>query len=263
MIRGMAKLPISPASFPFTVINDLHYTELACRPWLEGLVREINATPADLVLVLGDLAETGSAEELSIAKEILGGLTVPYFTVPGNHDGPPERPISDDPKVLAAGLADYERLFPGRRNYTFMHKGWQFIALDTTNGSGYQKLPIPTETRAFARRAAQSLDPKLPTILFTHMPLNPEIRFASADGYALLEDLAGLNLRIVFSGHFHGRTRTAAPSLPTLTLLTNTTCSRSREIHDGTTERGYYQCQTHIDGTVAYTFVEYCGDQRG
>jgi len=251
---------MAAAHFNFAVINDLHYLSPECGPWLEGLVREVNALPGlELVLVLGDLAEDGKREELSAAKTILSALRVPYYTVPGNHDGPPGRPIGSG----AAGLTEYEAHFPNRRNYHFTHQGWQFLALDTTNGSGYEFLPIPAETLAFARTAAATLDPRLPTILMTHMPLDPTVRFSSAQGYELLRILLPLNLRIVFSGHFHGRTVNQAPppSPPHLKLLTNACCSRVRELHDGTTQRGYFRCRANSDESVNYTFVEYQGAQ--
>ena len=188
-------------TFPFVVLNDLHYLSPECGSWLEGLVRKVNATPGiELVLVLGDLAETGALEELAAAKGILDRLRVPYYTVPGNHDGPPDRPLRVGDGD--AGLANYESLFPDRRNYTFVHKGWQFLALDTTNGSGWKELPIPEDAFAFARQAAATLDRAAPTILFTHMPLEPTVRYASSQGYELLRILLPLNLRIVFSGHF-------------------------------------------------------------
>ncbi|HEY4330787.1 MAG TPA: metallophosphoesterase [Phycisphaerae bacterium] len=247
-------------TFPFVVLNDLHYMSPECGPWLEGLVRQVNATPGvELVLVLGDLAETGAMEELAAAKRILDRLNVPYYTVPGNHDGPPERPLRQpggDP-----GLAHYESLFPNRRNYSFNYKGWQFLALDTTNGSGWKELPIPEDALEFARHAAAALDKNMPTILFTHMPLDPTVRYASSQGYELLKILLPLNLRIVFSGHFHGLTEHQAPrpSPEHLKLLTNRGASRSREIHDGSGIRGYFLCLAKPDESVDYAFVEYRG----
>ena len=249
---------MAAAAFNFAVLNDLHYLSPEDGPWLEGLVREVNALPGlELALVLGDLAENGNSAELSAAKSILDALRVPYYTVPGNHDGPPGRPIGSG----AAGLVEYEAHFPNRRNYDFVHRGWQFLGLDTTNGSGYEFLPIPAETFDYARQVAAVLYPRLPTILFTHMPLDPTVRYSSAQGYELLRILLPLNLRIVFSGHFHGRTENQAPppSPPHLKLLTNSCCSRVREIHDGTTHRGYFRCRANADELVSYTFVEYAG----
>ena len=241
--------------FTFAVLNDLHYTTPEDRPWLDRLVQQVNAIPElELVLILGDLAEYGTRAELQAAHEILTPLAVPWYVVPGNHDGPPNRPLGSG----VAGLRDYEVLFPNRRNYTFTHKGWQFIGLDTTNGSGYQLLPIPEDTKAFARDAAAKLDSQAPTILFTHMPLDPTIRFSSLDGFDLLGSLAALNLRIVFSGHFHGFTESVAPAPHPahLKLLTNRCCSRTRELHDGTSQRGFFRCRANADQSVDYTFID-------
>jgi 3',5'-cyclic AMP phosphodiesterase CpdA len=248
----------APGSFAFAVLNDLHYMNAQDRPWLEALIGRANAIPhLELVLILGDLAEEGSYGELSEARDILRQLAVPWHVVPGNHDGPPNRPIGSG----AAGLRDYEALFPGQRNYVFTHKGWQFLALDTTNGSGYQQLPIPPETKEFARHAAATLDAAAPTILFTHMPLDPAVRFSSAEGFELLRLLAPLNLRIVFSGHFHGLTESAAPppNPAHLKLLTNRCCSRTRELHDGSTQRGFFRCHANVDQSVHFSFEEFRG----
>ena len=99
----------------------------------------------------------------------------------------------------------------------------------------------------------------MPTILFTHMPLDPTVRFSSSGGYELLSILSPLNLRIVFSGHYHGLTENVAPGRPGLKLLTNRCCSRTRELHDGTNLRGYFRCRANSDQSVLYAFVEYRG----
>jgi 3',5'-cyclic AMP phosphodiesterase CpdA len=249
----------APRSFVFAVLNDLHYITPEDRPWLEELVRQVNAIPRlKLVLILGDFAEDGTHEQLSAARDIVRQLRVPWYAVPGNHDGPLNRPIGSGPE----GLRDYEELFPDRRNYHFTHAGWQFIGLDTTNGSGYQQLPIPPETKEFARRAAVELDPRAPTILFTHLPLDPTIQFSSADGGELLQILQPLNLRIVFCGHFHGLTEHEVAGRPGVKILTNRCCSRTRELHDGSTLRGYFQCRANADQSVSHEFIEFHGPPK-
>ncbi len=146
---------------------------------------------------------------------------------------------------------------PTLRNYFFIYRGWQFLALDTTDGSGYQDVPLTAETHRFAARCAADLDPRLPTILFTHFPLHPSVKYSLADGFALLKILSPLNLRIVFSGHFHGLTEFSAPPPfpPHLKLLTNRCCSPTRELHEETNLRGYFLCRTQADGSVSHVFT--------
>ncbi|ONG45574.1 phosphodiesterase [Pseudoroseomonas deserti] len=51
-------------------------------------VQQINRlTPRpDLVLLTGDVAETGTAEEYALARKLLGRLEMPCLAIPGNHD---------------------------------------------------------------------------------------------------------------------------------------------------------------------------------
>jgi 3',5'-cyclic AMP phosphodiesterase CpdA len=242
---------VSPQSFRFAVINDLHYTDDEDRPWLEGLVEHINATGAELCLVLGDLVEHGTAEELEPVHRILQRLKMPYYTVPGNHDGPPERPAGGP-----EGLEAYERLFPGRRNYIFEHKGWQFVGLDSTDGGAWKNVIMRPESLAFAKAAAARLDKKKPTIVFTHFPLDPTVRFNMLNGADLADALRPLNVRIVFGGHFHGLTQSNYAGVES---VTNRCCSMRREIHDGGADRGYFVCTATSDGKVLREFAIYSG----
>lgn len=62
---------------------------------LERAVRRINALiRPDVVLVLGDLVDDGdgpqAAGQMQELKRILGKLSCPFITLPGNHDGDPE-----------------------------------------------------------------------------------------------------------------------------------------------------------------------------
>jgi len=56
----------------------------------EGLQKAVlkvnNNKSVDFVLVLGDLTDLGSIDNLNISKNILDGLNVNYYVVPGNHD---------------------------------------------------------------------------------------------------------------------------------------------------------------------------------
>lgn len=69
------------------VLSDIHVSPGgANEKALRQAVREINATPYDLVVVNGDLANEGSDYELTNVKSVLDSITHPMFLVPGNHE---------------------------------------------------------------------------------------------------------------------------------------------------------------------------------
>src|ERR1700675_3463723 len=77
-------------------ITDLHvkgsdrlvYQRLDTARFLRAAVAQIAAlTPLpDIVVVTGDLTDSGRKEEYAALREILAGLPMPVFVLPGNHD---------------------------------------------------------------------------------------------------------------------------------------------------------------------------------
>ncbi len=54
-------------------------------------VAALNARALDAVLVLGDLTQSGTDDQLAGARAVLDGLAAPWYVLPGNHDGPAVR----------------------------------------------------------------------------------------------------------------------------------------------------------------------------
>lgn len=48
-------------------------------------LRSLDPAP-DLVLLTGDVTETGTSEAYALAQDMLGGITQPLLAIPGNHD---------------------------------------------------------------------------------------------------------------------------------------------------------------------------------
>jgi hypothetical protein len=164
-----------------------------------------------------------------------------FHAVPGNHDY-----VSDTDRSA------WDKLFPGKLNYSFRHRGWQFVGLDTTEGTKWEKTSISAETLRWAADDCARLDPQAPTVLFTHFPLGEGVRMRPLNAEALLEPFKPLNVAAVFNGHFHGFTETRFGKAA---VTTNRCCAISRENHDGTTEKGYFLC-TAGEGRVTRQFVE-------
>ncbi len=230
-------------SFHFVVLNDLHYLDRNCTAWHEGVVKQIKAhkEKPELCLLVGDLAEHGKAEQLDPVRGIYKGLDLPLHVVIGNHDWHTDK----DRKA-------FDELYPKATNYSFEHRGWQFVGLDSSDGTK-AKVAVREDTLKWLDGAAPKLDKKKPLVLFTHFPLGPLVVYRATNADAVLERFKDHNLQAVFNGHFHASTERKVGNV---TLTTNRCCSFSRQNHDGSKEKGYFLCQAK-DGKITREFVEF------
>src|SRR3954468_541834 len=181
--------------FGFLVVNDLHFFDTKCVPFFEKVIKSMESQKAmDFCIIAGDLSESGTAQQISAVRDLFKGLKMPLYTVVGNHDYTPKNDRSA-----------YEELMPKMMNYTFDHKGWQFVALDSTDGTK-AKVAVLKPTLDYIAETGPKLDAKQPTILFTHFPLGKDVTNRATNADAVLEPFKPLNLRTVFGGHYHAYT---------------------------------------------------------
>jgi hypothetical protein len=235
----------SPESFTFIQVNDLHYVSDDCGRWFRAVVEQMKASAPEMQLCLlcGDLADKGGEPALAAVKEIFAGLGVPLLPTPGNHDFTPEE-----------SRAGYDAVFPGTLNYHRLHKGWQFVGVDTTMGTKYDKTQIAESTLTWLDTEIPKLNAATPSVVFTHFPLGENVTYRPENAEALVERLLKLNLVAVFSGHWHGASERKAANA---TLTTSRCCARVRNNADQSPLKGWFVCQTHADGTLTRRFVEF------
>ena len=152
--------------FTFIAVNDLHAFEDACRPWFDDVVRQMKASAptAEFCLLGGDLAENGTPAQLTLIKDSFSALGIPCHAVVGNHD-----------YQSATDRSAYERIFPEQINYSFTHRGWQIIGLDSSEGTKAKETRISATTLTWLDQNLSKLDLRRPTILFTHFPLGDSV----------------------------------------------------------------------------------------
>ena len=230
--------------FKFIVVNDTHYMSEECGRYLGGLVRQMNGEGVELCLHAGDLTEKGERAHLKAVRKIFSRLEMPFYPVLGNHD-----------YLTPTDRAAYTSAFPLRVNYSFRHKGWQFIGLDTTEGQKYSGTTIQPATFRMLDDIQWRLRKSRPTVVFTHFPLCEEVRMRPVNAPDLLAKFDGWNVRAFFSGHFHGFTECKYGNAP---VTTNCCCALKRNNHDNTREKGYFVCEAQ-GGTLSRRFVEYRG----
>jgi Calcineurin-like phosphoesterase len=236
-------------NFTFIAVNDLHAFEEACRPWFDDVVRQMKASAptAEFCLLGGDLSENGTPAQLTLIKDSFSALGIPCHEVVGNHD------YQSDTDRSA-----YEQIFPEQINYSFAHRGWQIIGLDSSEGTKAKETRISATTLTWLNQNLSKLDLRRPTILFTHFPLGDFVWARPLNADDLLQRCYGLNLQAVFCGHFHGFTeRRFQKSI----ITTDRCCSRVRSNHDGTPEKGWFVCQA-ANGEIKRRFVEFCPNEQ-
>lgn len=236
------------AGFSFIAINDLHYLADDCGRWFRAVVEQMKteAPGAAFCLLCGDLADRGDAPSLTAVREIFTTLGMPLHPVPGNHDYTP-----------AGSREHYDAIYPGQLNYRFSHGGWQFVGLDTTQGTAYEKTNVAESTLAWLD--AEPLDAKAPTVVFTHFPLGEGVAYRPLNAGTVLDRLKKLNLLAALSGHWHGaseREWTGADGHQAK-LTTSRCCARVRTNADKSPLKGWWLCQAHADGTLTRQFHEF------
>jgi hypothetical protein len=229
--------------FRFVVINDAHFSTDRCPEFYARVKTSVLAqTPRpELCLFAGDLTDHGTTKQLGGIKEILDSFGMPWRAVIGNHDylGQTDR-------------ADWDKVLPDSLNYSFEHRGWQFVGLDTTEGLKADKIDIQAHTLAWVKEKVPKLRAKAPTVIFTHFPLGPTAPKRPRNADAVLDPFLKLNVAHVFGGHHHGFTERR---IEERVFVTNRCCSISKSNHDRTKEKGYFLC-TAREGKVVREFVE-------
>lgn len=238
--------------FTFIAVNDTHYLSPECGDWLRKVVARMSAEKPDFVLHIGDVSDKGIAEHHAIVRDIFGALRVPFYPVIGNHDW-----------TAQTDRSAYDSIFPGRINYTFEHAGWQFVGLDTSEGTHWHDTTISPATFAWLDQNLPKIDRTRPLVLFTHFPLisgaplrpindTSNARMQPANAEALLEKFKDHNLQAVFNGHFHGYKES---HFHDALVTTNRCCALKKDNFDGTKEKGFFAC-TAEHGHVTRRFVQ-------
>ncbi len=231
--------------FTFIQVNDTHHMSDDCSVWLERVVRRMRAENPDFCLHVGDVADRGAERDLTEVKRVFAGLGAPWYVMVGNHD-----------YKTGNDRSAFEAVFPQQLNYHFEHRGWQFVCVDSTEGTHWHDTMIADGTLHWVDALRPKLDHTRPLVLCTHFPLGAGVQFRPRNADALLERFIDHNLQAVFNGHFHGYTATRYQGA---SVTTDKCCALKRENHDGTKGKGFFVC-TARNGRITRRFVDVSPD---
>ncbi|MCD0505396.1 phosphodiesterase [Bordetella petrii] len=192
-------------------ITDLHirmpgqkaYRVVETDRYLPPAVQALNLLdPAPtLAIISGDLTDFGRPQEYAHLKNMLDGLRIPYYLMPGNHDAREE---------LAAGFPDhrYLRDMDGFVQYTVEDHPVRLVMLDTV--VPMQSHGMLCEQRLQWLRDRLAEQPGRPTVIAMHHPPF-KTGIAHMDAIGLLQGSEALesivaahpNVERILCGHLH------------------------------------------------------------
>jgi len=177
-------------SFKFAHVTDTHVGGATGEDDLRRTVKDLNTlTDIDFVILSGDITEFGADQELKLAKRILDSLQLPWYVIPGNHDG----------NWSENGANTFRTVFGGE-TFFFKHKGYQFIG--TNSGPNMRMSPgqIPRENLVWMDSVfAANPDKQTPLIYINHYPQDSSLN----NWFDALKRVKTRNVQLAFCGHGH------------------------------------------------------------
>jgi 3',5'-cyclic-AMP phosphodiesterase len=175
---------------------------------VEAIVADVVAfRPAvDAVMLTGDVADGGTAEDYAKVRELLAPLGVPIFAVPGNHDRR---------EAFRAAFRDRLPFEEGPfANWTMAWNGVRVIGLDTLIPGSVSGRLCPERLAWLERRLDQPWA-GWTFLLLHHAPFQTGIRFL--DEIGLIEGAEALgrivarhaDRLVLFAGHVHRPSQTS------------------------------------------------------
>ena len=149
--------------------------------------------PPDAIIATGDLSQDGSRASYGHFRDLLGGLGVPVFCIPGNHD---------HPGTMAAELSQPPFHYCGDHGLD----GWRLIMLSTWDGDrGGGRLHEP-ERQRLAETLQRTGEPHVLVVLHHHpVPMESwldKVALDNAEEFLAVTD-GSPRVRGIVWGHVH------------------------------------------------------------
>ncbi|MCD6345909.1 MAG: metallophosphoesterase [Bacteroidales bacterium] len=225
-LNSIAQNTNNEKSFQFVFLTDIHVQpERRASEGFEKAIAKVNEINPDFVLTGGDLImdalnQTKSRADslyqlyLKLQKE----FTMPVYNTPGNHENfgfyKKDEVERSDPDY---GIKIYRR-YIGQPYYSFDHKGWHFIVLNSVMETDDRRYRggVSTEEIEWLRKDLNTVDAETPIVVSVHIPLitamtqiidgalepNPE-GIVINNSKEVLGLFADKNLKLVLQGHLH------------------------------------------------------------
>lgn len=178
-------------SFRFIHISDTHIgsPDGVAEEDLRRTVESINAMQdIAFVIITGDITELGTNEEIALAKQILDGLKVKYYIIPGNHDS----------GWSESGGVSFSRVF-GNDKFVFDYNGVRFIGCASGPYVRMSDGHIPRDAIVWLDSLLAKTPTDMPVVFCNHYPLDNSLD----NWYEAIDRLKSRHTILAICGHGH------------------------------------------------------------
>ena len=223
---GCNKTKADSESFSVAFLTDIHLQpERNAVPGFIKALDTVNSLKPDFIITGGDLImdalgqSYGRADSLYILyQETIKKAEVPVYNTMGNHEiyGIYSR-AEADPAHPEYGEKMYEKRI-GPSYYSFMHKGWKFMVLNSIEDTKRNKYVglIDTVQIAWIAKELENTAPETPIVISTHIPfisvmtqryggstVSNDSSLVVYNSSPVLDLFREHNLKLVLQGHLH------------------------------------------------------------
>jgi outer membrane protein assembly factor BamB/predicted phosphodiesterase len=178
-------------TFRFAFISDTHIgsPDGKAEEDLRRTVEDINKmTGIAFVVLTGDITELGTDDEIKRAKEILDGLKVPWYIIPGNHDT----------GWSESGGQSFIKIF-GYDKFSFEYEGIRFLGCASGPYLRMSDGHVPRDAVNWLDEELKKLKPQQPVIFLNHYPIDNGLD----NWYEITDRLRHYNTWAILCGHGH------------------------------------------------------------
>lgn len=177
--------------FRFAFISDTHIgsPDGKAEEDLRRTVADINQmTDIAFVVLTGDITELGTDDEIKRAKEILDGLKVPWYIIPGNHDT----------GWSESGGDSFIKIF-GDDKFSFEYEGIRFLGCASGPYLRMSDGHVPRGAINWLELQLKKITKQQPIIFLNHYPIDNGLD----NWYEITDRLHNYNTWAILCGHGH------------------------------------------------------------
>ena len=257
--------PEEKQAFSFAFLTDIHlnFGNNNCFDGFNKAISSAKEKGVDFIITGGDNCDIdGLGSDVNTAHELYGKFAsvvnssdIPIYPAIGNHDR--FYGVSNSDPLYNEGL--FEKYMKTKSYYSFDHKGWHFIILNTANSY------VDDIQKSWLRNDLSKISMGTPLIVVVHVPFLSlyypalEGRYTAQDtfkGFKQIWDMfKNHNIKLILQGHMHLYEEMKV--LDTQFITGGAVCANwwSGPFHG--TQEGYLKVDVDEAGSVSWSYIDY------